>query len=96
VLRAIAFIASISYMMSAATAPCFADDQGAKQQQTAPAKPDKQDLKSRGLKPNPSGSAVAPGAMAPIGSPKGDNSTAEDTLGGLPGHSNGAGTDKHP
>jgi hypothetical protein len=92
VLRAIAFIASISLMLSGAANPAFADDQGAKQQQTDPAKAAGQESKSRGLKPN--GERSMPGVTGPVGSTKGDPSTAEDTLGGLPGHSNGAGTDK--
>ena len=74
--------------MSLASPSCLADEQATKQQAapTPPNKPEKE-MKSRGLhRPTPAGS-TAPGAVPPVSSPKADGGGAEDTVGGLPGHS---------
>jgi hypothetical protein len=91
VLRAIAFMVSAAFLACAAASPCFADDQGTKPQATKPA-PKKQDMKTRSLQ-KPSVQA-APGAVPPPPSSSGDGGSAEDTLGGLPGHSHGSGAER--
>jgi hypothetical protein len=92
VLRAIALIAVPALLMSAAIPPCFAGDQDSKQQTTKPAQK-KPEMKSRGF--HPAKPSEAPAAM-PVPAPRGDGGSAEDTIGGLPGHSSGPGQDKQP
>jgi hypothetical protein len=99
VLRVIALAAVPALFILAGAPPCFAGDQDTKQQATTPAqkkpemKPDA--MKSRGFHPaKPSMESAPVGAMpAP---PRGDGGAAEDTVGGLPGHSSGHGDGKQP
>jgi len=90
VLRAIAFIVVPAiFIMSLASPPCLADEQAAgTKQQAAPTSPKKPEMKSRGFQRSaPAAAASAPAAVPPASSPRGDGGGAEDTIGGLPGHS---------
>ncbi len=91
-LRAIALIALPALFISVAVPPCFAGDQDTKQQPTKPAQI-KPEMKSRGF--HPAKPSEAPAAM-PAPAPRGGGGNAEDTIGGLPGHSSGPGQDKQP
>ncbi len=85
-LRAIAFIVVPAiFIMSLASPPCLADEQATKQQVT-PTPSKKPEMKSRGFQRS-APAASAPAAVPPASSPKGDGGGAEDTVGGLPGHS---------
>jgi hypothetical protein len=98
VFRAIAFIAVPAIFLSMASPPCLAGEQDTKPA-TTPATPKKQEMKSRGFHRNdtaPAASAPAPAAVPPSSAPKGDSGGAEDTIGGLPGHSSGQAQDKQP
>ena len=95
-LRAIAFIAVPAIFLSMASPPCLAGEQDTKPA-TTPATPKKPEMKSRGLHNN----ERRPGSLGPRGcasvfAPKGDSGGAEDTIGGLPGHSSGPAQDKQP
>ena len=95
-LRAFAFIAVPAIFLSMASPPCLAGEQDAKQKPAATGNLNKQDMKSRGLhRSEPAPAASAPAAVPPS-SPKGDSGGAEDTIGGLPGHSSGPAQDKQP
>jgi hypothetical protein len=95
VLRAIALIAVPALLLSAGAPPCHAGDKDTKQDATkAPqAKPE---MKSRGFHPAKPSMESAPVGAMPAPPPRGDGGSAEDTIGGLPGHSSGHGQDKQP
>jgi hypothetical protein len=96
VLRAIVLAAVPALLMSVAAPPSFAGDKDTKEQVTTPAQK-KPAMRSRGFHPvRPSAEEAAPGAVPPASSPSGDGGGAEDTIGGLPGHSSGPGLDKQP
>ena len=95
VLRAIAFIVSAAFIMSAGVPPCFAGDDGTKPQATKPA-PKKPEVKTRGFQKAVPQAPRALGAVPPAPSSSGDGGGAEDTLGGLPGHNQGPGQDRQP
>ncbi len=105
-LRVIALATFPALLMSAAVSPSLAAGQDTKQEAVKPA--DKQEaakpaeqkkkpaMRSRGFHPaSPSVEEAAPGAVPPA-SPPADGGSAEDTIGGLPGHSSGPGLDKQP
>lgn len=94
--RAIAFIAVPAIFLSMASPPCLAGEQDTKPA-TTPATPKKPDMKSRGFhRSDAAPAAPAPAAVPPYSAPKGDSGAAEDTIGGLPGHSSGPSQDKQP
>jgi hypothetical protein len=99
VLRAFAFIAVPAIFLSMASPPCLAGEPETKQKPAATGTLNKQEMKSRGFHRND----AAPGLVAPpvnavpsSSAPKGDSGGAEDTIGGLPGHSSGPAQDKQP
>jgi hypothetical protein len=99
VFRAIAFIAVPAIFLSMASAPGFAGEQETKQKPAAAGTLNKQEMKSRGFHRNDAAPAMpAPpvGAVPSSSAPKGDSGGAEDTIGGLPGHSSGPSHDKQP
>jgi hypothetical protein len=100
VLRAIAFIAVPAVLLSMTSLPCFAGgEQDAKQKPAAAGTLNKQEMKSRGFHRNDTAPAMpAPpvSAVPSSSAPKGDSGGAEDTIGGLPGHSSGPAQDKQP
>ena len=96
-LRAIAFIAVPAIFLFMASPPCLAGEQDTKQKPAATGTLNKQEMKSRGFHRNDAAPAAsAPAAVPPSSPPKGDSGGAEDTIGGLPGHSSGPAQDKQP
>ena len=96
-LRAFAFIAVPAIFLSMASPPCLAGEQDTKQKPAATGTLNKQDMKSRGLPPQrtpPRQPRPRRRCLRPR--PKGDSGGAEDTIGGLPGHSSGPAQDKQP
>ncbi len=94
-LRVIALAAIPALILSAGAPACFAGDQDTKQQATKPAQPKKPEMKSRGFHSAKPSMEQAPASM-PAPTPGSDGGAAEDTVGGLPGHSSGPGQDKQP
>ena len=97
-LRAIAFIAVPAIFLSMASPPCLAGEQDTKQKPAAPGTLNKQEMKSRGFHRDAAPAMPAPpvSAVPSSSAPKGDVGGAEDTIGGLPGHSSGPSQDKQP
>ena len=98
-LRAIAFIAVPAIFLSMASPPCLAGEPDTKQKPAATGNLNKQEMKSRGFHRSEAAPAMpAPpvGAVPSASAPKGDVGGAEDTIGGLPGHSSGPSQDKQP